>query len=82
MPRRRRKVGAGVERPAVGGEEDAHRPATLARQGLGGVHVNGVDIRAFLAVDLDRDEVLVDTEAVRGSSKDSWAITWHQWHAA
>jgi len=57
---RGREIGPGVKGLAVGSEEDAHGPATLPRQRLGGLHVDGVDIRAFLAVNLDRDEVLVD----------------------
>ncbi len=49
----------GVERRAVRGEEDGHRPAALAGERRGGLHVHGVDVRAFLPVDLDVDEVLV-----------------------
>ena len=54
-----REVGAGVERHAVGGEERVERPAAVAGHRLHGVHVDRVDVRALLAVDLDADEVLV-----------------------
>ena len=54
-----RKVRATVERLAVRREEDRHRPAAVAGEHLHGVHVDVVDVRAFLAVDLDADEVLV-----------------------
>ena len=55
----RRVVGAAVERLAVRGEEAGHRPAALAGHRLRGGHVDGVDVRPFLAVDLDVDEVRV-----------------------
>jgi hypothetical protein len=54
-----REVGAPVERDPVGIQEDGHRPATLPGHPLDRLHVDGVDVRAFLAVDLDRHEVLV-----------------------
>ena len=54
------EVGAAEERPALGREEDAHRPAALAGDGLHGAHVQRVDVRAFLAIHLDRDEVGVE----------------------
>ena len=51
--------------------------------GLGGRHVDGVDVGTLLAVDLDRDERRGEVGgAAAGSSKLSWAITWHQWHEA
>ena len=53
-------VGPGVEGPALVVEEDAHRPATPARQGLRGRHVDAVDIGPLLAVHLDVREVLVE----------------------
>ncbi len=58
-PRRRREVGAGVERAAVGRQEDRHRPAALAGGRDHGLHVERVDVGALLAVDLDAHEVLV-----------------------
>ena len=61
-----REVGAGVERHAVGREEGVQRPAAVAGHGLHGVHVDGVDVRALLAVDLDRHEVLVHQLRHRG----------------
>ena len=54
-----REVGAAEERPTVGHEEDRHRPPALAGHGLDGVHVDGVDVGSFLAVDLHADEALV-----------------------
>ena len=78
-----REVGAEVEGLGVGGEEDGHRPAALAGGGLHGLHVDGVDVGALLAVDLDADEVLV--EVARRSPRprsDSCAMTWHQWQLA
>ena len=53
------EVGAGVEGAAVGGEEHGHRPAARPRQRQGRLHVEGVDVRALLAVDLHVDEELV-----------------------
>ena len=55
-----RVVRAAVERLARRGEEARHRPAALARHRLGGRHVDGVDVRPLLAVDLDRHEVRVE----------------------
>ena len=52
----RREVGAAVERTAIGGEEDAHRPTAGAGHRLDGLHVDGVDVGPLLPVDLDRDE--------------------------
>ncbi len=56
---RGREVGAAVERHRVGREEHAHRPAAPARERVHGLHVDGVDVGALLAVDLDAHEVLV-----------------------
>ena len=57
---RGREVGAEVEGLGVRGEEHGHGPAALAGGGLHGLHVDGVDVGALLAVDLDADEVLVE----------------------
>jgi hypothetical protein len=46
-----------VERLTGGRQEAGHRPATLPGDGLGRLHVDGVDVGAFFAVDLDVDEV-------------------------
>ncbi len=59
LARLRREVGAAVEGDAVGVAEDRHRPAAVAGHLLHGLHVDRVDVGALLAVDLDRDEVLV-----------------------
>jgi hypothetical protein len=53
------EVGAAVERLAVRREEHRHRPAAAAGHGLHGVHVDGVDVRALLPIDLDVDEQAV-----------------------
>ena len=47
-----REVGAGEERAAVGRAHHGHRPAALAGHGLGGLHVDVVDVGPLLAVDL------------------------------
>ena len=53
----------------------------LPGHGLDGVHVDGVDVGSFFAVDLDGHEAARSrSAAVCSSSKDSWAMTWHQWH--
>ncbi len=56
---RRREVGAAPERPCVAVEEHGERPAALLAQRMQGAHVDGVDVGALLAVDLDVDEELV-----------------------
>ena len=55
-----REVGAGEERFLVGGHHHRHRPAALAGECLGDGHVDFVDVGAFLAVELDRDVVIVE----------------------
>ena len=60
VARRRREVGAAEERLARRRREHRHRPAAVAGQRLGRLHVDGVDVRPLLAVDLDGDEVLVE----------------------
>ena len=50
------EVGAGEERPAVGGAEHRHRPAARAVLGLHRRHVDRVEVGPLLPVDLDRDE--------------------------
>ena len=42
-----------------GVQEDGHRPAAVSGHRLHGGHVDGVEVRALLAVDLDVHEVLV-----------------------
>ncbi len=54
-----RKVGAAIEGLALGGEKDGHRPAAAAGEHLDGFHIDGVEVGAFLAVNLDVDEVVV-----------------------
>jgi len=60
IPVARREVGPREERLPLRGEDDGHRPAAAAPEEVDGVHVDGVDVGALLAVDLDGDEVLVD----------------------
>ena len=59
MPRRGGEVRAAVKGRALGREEDGHRPAAVARHGLHRLHVDVVDVRALLPIDLHADEVLV-----------------------
>ena len=53
------EVGAGVEGHLLGGEEHVQRPAARPGHRLAGLHVDGVDVRALLAVELDAHEALV-----------------------
>ncbi len=55
-----REVGAAEERASLGGQEQAHRPAALARHRLDRPHVQPVEVRALLAIHLDRDEAGVE----------------------
>ncbi len=55
----RRKVRAAVERLQVGRQPDAHRPAARSGRRLHERHVDAIDVGPLLAIDLDRDEVLV-----------------------
>ena len=55
----RREVGSAVERLAVGGHEDRHRPSALSGHGLYRGHVDRVDVGALLAIHLDADEAVV-----------------------
>ncbi len=55
-----REVGAEVERFAVRRQEDGHGPAALPGGGLDRLHVDGVDVRALLAVHLDGHVVGVE----------------------
>ena len=59
VPRLRRVVRAAEERLAVGRQEHRHRPAALPGERLHRLHVDGVDVRPLLPVDLDADEQLV-----------------------
>src|SRR3546814_18659312 len=52
----RQEGGAAPERRALGSEEHCERPATLLAEQREGSLVDAVDVRAFLAVDLDVDE--------------------------
>lgn len=54
-----REVGPEVEGLGVGGQEHRHGPPALPGGGLHGLHVDGVDVGALFAVDLDVDEVFV-----------------------
>jgi hypothetical protein len=59
VPRLGRVVRPAEEGLALGRQEDRHRPATVPAQRDHGVHVDGVDVRTLLAVDLDVHEALV-----------------------
>ena len=55
----RREVGAAEERRALGREPDAHRPSAGPGERLHRAHVDGVDVGALFAIDLDADVVTV-----------------------
>ncbi len=59
MRRLRREVGSAVEGHAVRVAEGRERPPALAGHALDRLHVDRIDIRALLAVDLHADEALV-----------------------
>src|ERR1700691_227935 len=54
-----RKIGAAVKWLALGGQKYGERPSPTPGQELDGVHVNLIEIGALLAIDFDRNEVLV-----------------------
>ncbi len=54
------KVRATVERLAIRGQEDAHRPAPATGHRLHGVHVHGVEVGTLLPIYLDGHEVGVE----------------------
>jgi hypothetical protein len=54
-----REVGASVERELLGCEEHVQRPAAATGHPLDGLHVEGVDVRALLAIDLHAHEAFV-----------------------
>jgi hypothetical protein len=58
-PIARREVRAPVVRPPGRRAEDRRRPAALPGHHLDGGHVDLVEVRPFLAIDLDIDEALV-----------------------
>ena len=60
MARGRGIVGSPIERLAARRQEDGHRPAAVPRQRLYRLHVEGVEVGALLAIDLDRHEQVVD----------------------
>jgi hypothetical protein len=53
------EVGPAVERELLGCEEHVQRPASVTGHPLDGLHVERVDIRALLAIDLHAHEALV-----------------------
>ena len=55
-----REVRAAVEGPPVRRQEHGHRPAATAGHGLDRGHVDLVEVRPLLAVDLDGDEAIVE----------------------
>src|SRR5690606_38248910 len=54
------EICAAIKRVAVRSSKYRHRPSTLPRGGLGGGHINGVNIRPFLPVNLDRYRERID----------------------
>ena len=69
-----REVGAAPERARLAVEEHGERPAALLAQRVQSAHVDGVDVGALLAVDLDVDEQLVH---VRGGGRVLEALVRH-----
>ena len=59
VARGRRKIGATPERARLAVEEHGQRPAAVLAQVMQRAHVDGVDVGALLAVDLDVDEEVV-----------------------
>ena len=59
------EVGPAVERPAVGRQEDRHRPAPATGHRLDRGHVDLVEVGPLLAIHLDRDEVVVQVAGGR-----------------
>ena len=72
-----REIGSAKERPAVGCEEERHRPPAGPKDLKRG-HVDLVDVGPLLAVNLDANEARVQCPAISGSTKLSRSITWHQ----
>ena len=68
-PRRRRKVGAAVERLQLRRQPHAHRPAARSGRRLHERHVDAIDVGPLLAIDLDRHEVLVQHRRDRRRSR-------------
>ena len=56
----RRKISSRIKRPPLVIEEDRHRPAALAAEELHRLHVDRINIRPLLAIDLHADEALVE----------------------
>jgi hypothetical protein len=61
-----REIGAAPHRFAVGGQEHGERPAALLAQVMQRGHVDLVDVRPLLAVDLDVDEEIIHDRRGRG----------------
>ena len=64
--RRRRVIGAAVERLERRREPHAHRPPALPCRHLHECHVDAVDVRPLFAIHLDRHEVLVEQRGHAG----------------
>ena len=54
-----RKIGAAPERLALGREKHGQRPSALLAEHVQGRHVDLIDVRALLAVDLDADKTFI-----------------------
>ena len=60
LERVRRQIGAPVENVSVRSQEDGERPAAAAGELCDRALVARIDVRAHVAIDLDRNEQLVD----------------------
>jgi len=61
-----RRIGSSEEWFAIGREKNRHGPAAAAGGGLNVKHIDAVDVGALLAVDLYRDEMVVEELGDRG----------------
>ena len=66
LERVRRQIGAPVENVSIRRQEDGERPAAAAGELCDRALVARVDVRAHVAIDLDRNEQLVDEHGDRG----------------
>ena len=77
-----RPIRAAIKGLQVRREKHGEWPTPSHRHRLDRLHVNVIEIGAFLAIHFDADEMAVQQSASAGFSKLSCSITWHQWQAA
>ena len=64
-----RPIGSGKKRLPIMIQKDAHRPTAATGHHLDRIHVDLVNVRPFLPIDLDRDEVLIEESGDLGIFK-------------